>query len=162
MKKTVFRLIPAAFLIAGMAASSLAQEAPQHRRPVRHRLPLCLFVLDLTAEQRTQIHAILDAARPEFQADHAAVAAARELLRAALDAEPPDACAIGEAAIGVDAALEAFREDLESAKAQIAALLTPEQLARLEGCLDAPFSDATLSDRGPGARAGEDAGEIVR
>ena len=162
MNKRLLRLVPAAFLIAGLAAASLAQEAPQHRRPPRHRFPLCLHLLDLTEEQKTQVRAILDAARPELQADQAAIAAAREVLRAALDAEPPDACAIGEAAIGVDAALQALREDVEAMRAQIEALLTPEQLAKFEGCLDAPFSDTPISDRLLGGRGGEDLGEVVR
>jgi Spy/CpxP family protein refolding chaperone len=160
VKKRLFRVVPAALLIAGMAAATLAQEAPQHRRPARHRFPLCLHVLDLTEEQRTQVRAILDAARPELQADQAAIVAAREVLRAALDAEPPDACAIGEAAIGVDDALQALREDWEAVKAQIAALLTPEQLAKFEGCLEAPFSDAPISDLGLAGRSGD--AEIVR
>ena len=162
MKKRLFRVIPAAFLIAGLAASAVAQEAPQHRRPPRHRFPLCLHVLDLTEDQRTKISAILEAARPELQADRDAIVAAREVLRAALDVEPPDPCAIGEAAIGVDNALQALREDWQAVKAQIAALLTPEQLAKFEGCLEAPFTDTPLTDGGLTGRGGEDLGEVVR
>ena len=156
MKNRLVRLVPAALLIAGLAAASLAQDAPTHRRPARHRFPLCLHLLDLTPEQKTQVAAILDAVRPELQADQAAIAAAREVLRAALDAEPPDACAIGEAAIGVDAALDALREDVVAMRTQIAALLTPEQLEKFEGCLDAPFSDKALN-----GLLGEDR-EVVR
>jgi Spy/CpxP family protein refolding chaperone len=144
----MFRLIPAALLIAGLAASSLAQDAPVRRRPSQQRFPLCLLVLDLTAEQRTQVHGILQAAWPDLRARVAAVATSGEALRAALQAEPADACTVGEAALDVEAALQAVRDGREALKAQLAAVLTAEQLARFEGCLDAPFGDGGISGLG--------------
>ena len=141
MKTRLFRLIPAAFLIAGLAGSSLAQDAPVRRRPSQQRFPLCLLVLDLTVEQRTEVQGILQAAWPDLHVRLAAVATTGEVLRAALHAEPADACAVGEAALDVQAALQAVLEGRDALKAQLAAVLTPEQLARFEGCLDAPFGD---------------------
>jgi Spy/CpxP family protein refolding chaperone len=137
------RLAAACVLIAGLAASTavIAQEAPQSRRLARHRFPLCLMVLDLTPEQRTDVAAILQAAWPQFRTDLAAVATARETLRTALDAEPADACTVGSATLDVDAALEALRAHGNAVKEQIGALLTPEQKARFEGCLDAPWTN---------------------
>ena len=145
MKTRLFRLIPAALLIAGIAASSLAQDAPVRRRPSQRRFPACLLVLDLTAEQRTQVQAILQAEWPDLRVRLAAVATSGETLRAALQAEPADACTVGEAALGVEAALQAVRDGRDALKAQLAAVLTPEQLARFEGCLDAPFADGGIS-----------------
>jgi Spy/CpxP family protein refolding chaperone len=150
-----FRLVPAVLVLAGLAASTFAQEAPERRRPARHRFPLCLHVLDLTDEQKAQVSAILEAARPALLEDVAAVASARETLRAALDAEPPDACTIGSAAIAVDEALQALRDGREAVREQLAAILTPEQLARFEGCLDAPWIDG-------GAGIGDSDDEVVR
>ncbi len=159
MKTRLYRLIPAFLLIAGFAATALAQEAPEGRRHARHRFPRCLLVLDLTPEQTTQIHAILQAAGPELQEDLAALAAARAALRAALNAEPAEACTVGEAALGVEAALLALKETKEALKEKIAAVLTPEQIARFEGCLDAPFGD----DAGSGLEGrGGDENVIVR
>jgi len=136
--KRLFRLMPAGLLLlfVGAAASSLAQEAPEARRPARHRW-MCLKVVDLTADQRTQVTAILEAARPGLQENLAAVGAARETLRAALEAQPQNACAVGSAAIGVQAALQTLRDTRDAVRAQIAGVLTPEQLARFEGCIDA-------------------------
>lgn len=156
MSSRLFRLVPAVLVLAGLAASTFAQEAPERRRPARHRFPLCLHVLDLTAEQKAEVFAILEAARPALREGLAAVAAAREALRAALDAEPPDACAIGGAAIAVDEALAALREGREAVLEQLAAILTPEQLARLEGCLDAPFGDDGIS-----GLAADDVGDVI-
>ncbi len=144
----LFRLIPAALLIAGIAASSLAQDAPGRRRASQQRFPLCLMVLDLTAEQRTEVHAILQAAWPDLRVRVAAVATSGEVLRAALHAEPADACTVGAAALDVEAAVQAVREGRDALKAQLAAVLTPEQLARFEGCLDAPFGDGGVSGFG--------------
>ena len=136
--KRLSRLMPAGLLLlfVGAAASSFAQEAPEARRPARHRW-MCLKVVDLTAEQRTQVAAILEAARPGMQEKLAAAAAAREALRAALETQPQDACAVGNAAIGVQAALQALRDARDAVRQQIAEVLTPEQLARFEGCIDA-------------------------
>jgi DNA-binding NarL/FixJ family response regulator len=145
LKTRLFRLIPVALLIAGIAGSSLAQDAPVRRRPSQRRFPVCLLVLDLTAEQRTEVHAILTAAWPELRVRLTAVATSGEVLRAALQAEPADACTVGEAALDVEAALQAVRDGRDALKAQLAAVLTPDQLARFEGCLDAPFGDGGIS-----------------
>ena len=136
--KRLSRLMPAGLMLlfVGAAASSSAQEAPEARRPARHRW-MCLKVVDLTAEQRTQVAAILEAARPGMQEKLAAVAAAREALRAALEAQPQDACAVGNAAIVVQGALQALRDTRDAVRRQIAEVLTPEQLARFDGCIDA-------------------------
>ena len=127
-----------AFLTLALAVPGLAQDAPDARRPGRHHFRACLSILDLTEEQKVAIVGILEAARPALEADAAAVHAARETLRAALEAEPPDACAIGNDALAVQAAVAAFREERDLVKAQIVATLTPEQQDRFEGCLDAP------------------------
>ncbi len=148
MKTRLFRLVPAALLIAGLAASSLAQQAPDRRRLSQQRFPLCLLVLDLTAEQRTEVQAILQAAWPDLRVRLAAVAASGEVLRVALHAEPADACTVGAAALDVQAALQAVGEGRDGLKAQLAAVLTPEQLARFEGCLDAPFGEGSVSGFG--------------
>jgi len=136
--KRLSRLMPAGLLLlfVGAASSSFAQEAPEARRPARHRW-MCLKVVDLTAEQRTQVAAILEAARPGMQEKLAAVGAAREALRAALETQPQDACAVGIAAIGVQTALQALRDTRDAVRQQIAEVLTPEQLARFDGCIDA-------------------------
>lgn len=128
----------AAFVTLAHALPSFAQDTDARHPVVRHHLRGCLSILDLTEEQKVAIVGILEAARPALEADAAAVRAARETLRAALETEPPDACAIGNDALAVQAAVAAFREERNAVRAQIVATLTPEQQDRFEGCLDAP------------------------
>ncbi len=132
------RLTALALVTLALALPTLAQDAPDARRPGRHHFRACLSILDLTEEQKVAIVGILDAARPTLEADAAAVHAARETLRAALETQPPDACAIGADALAVKAAVDVLRQEREAVRAQIVATLTPEQQARFEGCLDAP------------------------
>ncbi len=127
-----------AFVILGLALPSLAQDAPDALRPTRHRFRACLSILDLTESQKLGIAAILEASQPALEADAAAVRAARETLRAALDMQPPDACTVGGDLLAVQAAVEALRQERDAVRAQIVATLTPEQQARFQGCLDAP------------------------
>ena len=98
----------------------------------------CLHVVGLTDGQKADVKALLEAAKPGMEALHAALKADREALRAALGATSPDACAIGAAVLKVEADLKAIGEELKKLRAAIEALLTPEQKAKLEGCLQAP------------------------
>jgi len=132
------RLTALAFVTLGLALPSLAQEAPDTRRPGRHHFRVCLSILDLTEEQKVAIVGILEAARPALADAAAAVHVARETLRAALEAQPPDACAIGNDALAVDAAVDALQQQRDAVRAQVVATLTLEQQSRFEGCLDAP------------------------
>ena len=139
--------------VFGLAASAfaLAQSAPSPTTPAthpiaRHRLRECLSILDLSDAQKAQIQGILDAAAPTLQADADAVRSARQTLKAALEANPPDACAIGTDALAVKSARETLRAERESVRQQVEATLTPDQVARLEGCLAAPFASTPAPD----------------
>lgn len=130
-----------------MAGFALAQGAPAPATPpahpvFRHRLRECLSILDLSDAQKAQIQGILEAAAPAIQADVDAVKMARETLKAALEANPPDACAIGADALALKSARETLHAERESVLQQVEATLSPDQVARLEGCLAAPWRDA--------------------
>jgi Spy/CpxP family protein refolding chaperone len=127
-------------LVAPLSAYAQDAAVPQH--PVRHRIRECLSILDLSDAQKTQIQAILEAAKPTFETNVAAVHAARETLRTAADTVPPDACAIGNDFLAVKAAVATLLAQRDAVRGQIVATLTPEQQARYLGCLDAP-ADAT-------------------
>ena len=95
-------------------------------------LGLALHRLDLTAEQRTAIRAVLDAEQPALEALRERI---RESEEAFVEAHPPTE--FDEAAIRAHAAEQApLLSDLAVAEARIRAkalaLLTPEQLAELE------------------------------
>ena len=95
-------------------------------------LGLALHRLDLTAELRTAIRAVLDAEQPALEALRERI---RESEEAFVEAHPPTE--FDEAAIRAHAAEQApLLSDLAVAEARIRAkalaLLTPEQLAELE------------------------------
>ena len=140
------RFAVAALLTAGVIAPILAQETRTAIRPSRHRFIRCLAILDLSAEQKAQIAALVEAARPELEADLAALRAAGETFRASLEAQPPDPCQIGNDALAVKAARETLVAAREALRGEITALLTPEQLTRLEGCLDFPWHGTDAID----------------
>ncbi len=145
MRRSVFRLAAPALLGFALALPALAQEAPAAHRHWHH-LKACLSILDLADQQKTDIQGILEAARPVVEADVAAVGAAREALQAALDAVPPDGCAIGSDLLAVKSAVATLRAERGAVGDQVLATLTPDQQARLKGCLDAPRPEAAAAD----------------
>jgi Spy/CpxP family protein refolding chaperone len=146
MRRCLFRLAAPALLGFVLALSALAQDAPTAHRPGHRHLRGCLSILDLTDQQKTDIQGILEAARPAVEADVAAVHAARQTLRAAVDAVPPDACTIGNDFLVVKAAVATLRAARGAVRNQVLATLTPDQQSRLQGCLEAPRPEAAAAD----------------
>lgn len=154
-KYTVFALV--LLFTAGLALgqpqppANGGQGAPPQGGPQAgpgHPILRCLSIVNLTEDQKAQIKAILDAAGPTLKALNETLATDRQALKAAVDATPQDACAIGAALIKVQADELAIRTELETTKASIEALLTTEQKLKLEGCLQAPKD-------GPGPAPGQ-------
>jgi len=110
--------------------------APDQGR--KSNLQKCLSIVQLTDEQKTQVKAVMEAARPELEVLHEKMVADRQALRAAIEATPQDSCAIGTAFVQVDADRKAIRSERDEVRAAVMALLTAEQKAKLEGCLEAP------------------------
>jgi Spy/CpxP family protein refolding chaperone len=110
--------------------------APDHGR--KSNLQKCLTVVELTDAQKTQVQAVMEAARPELEALHEKMVADRQALRSAIEATPKDSCAIGTAFVQVEADRKAIRSERDEVRAAVLALLTAEQKAKLEGCLEAP------------------------
>jgi Spy/CpxP family protein refolding chaperone len=146
MRRYSFPLSVSALLGLVLAVSVFAQDAPAVRVPGHRHWRECLSILDLNDQQKTEIAGILEAAKPTVQADVAAVRAARQTLRAALEVVPPDACAIGADALAVKAAVATLRAERDGVRAQIVATLTPDQQSRFQGCLDAPRLEAAAAD----------------
>jgi Spy/CpxP family protein refolding chaperone len=146
MRRPPFLFAGSALLGFALALSALAQDAPAARISGHRHLRACISILDLSDQQKSDIAAILEAAKPTVQADVDAVRAARETLRAALDVVPPDACAIGSDALAVKAAVATLRADRDAVRSQVLATLTPDEQSRLQGCLDAPRAEASAMD----------------
>ena len=101
-------------------------------------LQRCLQILNLSEAQQTQVKGIFDTAAPQLKALHEQLKSDEEALRTAITATTPDACAVGNAALKVHSDREALRAQHESVKTQIEAVLTVEQKAKLEGCMERP------------------------
>ncbi|MFN7989258.1 MAG: periplasmic heavy metal sensor [Thermoanaerobaculia bacterium] len=138
-------LVPlaAALVLALVAAPLLAADAPAAapQGPVAGYLR-CLGVVGLTDVQKADVKALLEAAKPKLDALHATRKADREALHAAIAAATPDPCAIGAALLKVEADTKAIGAELKTLFTAVEALLTPEQKAKLEGCLKAPKPNA--------------------
>lgn len=142
-------------LVAGLTVTALAGPGRGHGGPGAHRgghgghhgghhggeygLPverLARF-LELSDEQVAAAKAIREAAEAQAEPLKEAHKALRQEMRTLLDAENPDATAIGEAAIELHEGRERSRAIRAQAKADFAALLTAEQLEKLETLKDA-------------------------
>jgi Spy/CpxP family protein refolding chaperone len=130
-------LFAAATLLAlGAVVPVFAQAERQAIRPLRHRFVRCLSILDLTDEQKAKIEGFVEAARPELDADVAAVRAAYDTVEASLQAQPPDACQIGADALALQSARQTLIAARQALRDQIAGILTPDQQSRFDVCID--------------------------
>ena len=88
--------------------------------------------LELSEEQRTQAIAIHEATRDRFRAVGEESRQLRRQLRELLEQPAPDATAVGGLVISLDANRDRVRQLHDEARASFEAILTAEQLARLE------------------------------
>jgi Spy/CpxP family protein refolding chaperone len=102
----------------------------------------CLSILDLTDQQKADIRAILEAAKASLQTDADAVRTARQKLQEDLNGASIDPCVIGQDFLALHGNLEKLRADLASVRGQIEAKLRADQIAKLEGCLQAVLATA--------------------
>ncbi|HEX2253423.1 MAG TPA: Spy/CpxP family protein refolding chaperone [Thermoanaerobaculia bacterium] len=102
-----------------------------HAFGARHLARMAEF-LELSESQVAQAKAIHEEARAEAQPLREASRTLHQELRALLEQESPEATAVGQAMIALDAHRDAMRQIHADAKAAFEALLTPEQLDKLE------------------------------
>jgi Spy/CpxP family protein refolding chaperone len=128
----------AAVLAAGALAAraSLAQPAPGPGRFARG-IRAAMATLDLTDAQKDKVKAIFASHKDEAEAFHATMKTDRDALKAAASATNPDPAAVGAAFLKVRADGEAAKAKMKAVKAEIDAVLTPEQRAKLEGWIAA-------------------------
>lgn len=135
----------AVLLVAAVAALTLAAAAvarPGHGEPghmgpmaekfMEHRLHRLGEYLELTDSQRAEAEALHDRLFADMRERHEAVAASFERLHQMVEAESPDATAIGELVIEMHREREAMQAQHEAYFAEFERLLTPEQAERLE------------------------------
>lgn len=131
-----FTVFAAALALVLGSFAAFAAEAPAPAAPGPFAGILkCLRVVDLTEAQRVEIKAILEAEKDVLPGLFEALKTDREALKAEMEKSPKDPCKVGAAFIEVDASARALHEEIAKARAEIVAVLTPEQKAKLAGCL---------------------------
>lgn len=120
-----------------VAAPAFAQEEAAQAAPQAGKFLKCLTILGLSDQQKADIRQILETEKPVLQGLVQTLRTDGQALKTLLQATPPDACAIGNALIKVHADRVAVKAELEKIKANVEALLTLEQKAKLEGCMKA-------------------------
>jgi len=162
-RKPSLVVLAAAVAALTAAAPALAQAGPPGppTGPVAGRahhpfarILRCLGVVNLTDAQKADIKAVFEAAKPEAEAIAAKLKADREALKAEIEKTPADPCAVGSAALQLHADRESAKALFETVRDAVLALLTPEQKAKLAGCLEAPKHAPTL-ETDEGAEAAE-------
>ena len=143
-------ILAAAVAVLTAAAPAFSQTAaPAPPGPDRAHHPFahvvrCLAVVNLTDAQKADIKAVIEAARPEAEAIAAKLKTDREALKSEVEKNPPDPCAVGNAFLQLHADRATAKALFDRVKDAVLALLTPEQKAKLAGCLEAPKRVATL------------------
>jgi len=140
-------IVLATLAVAAFTLPLAAQDRPpigMADRLDRHAFGLlrCLRGVDLSDSQKTDIKAILDAAKPTLQADGQAIRDARQKLNADYDAGA-NASVLGQDYLNVRVAVKKFQDDASAVKDQVLGKLTADQKATAQSCLDA--------HHGPGA-----------
>jgi Spy/CpxP family protein refolding chaperone len=129
----------AALVLAGAlaAGAAQAQTAPGGGGGFARGIRAAMATLDLTDDQKADIKAIFASHKDEAVAFHAQVKADRDALKAAASAANPDPAVVGAAFLKVRADRQAAAARMKAVKAEIDAVLTPEQQAKLEGWIAA-------------------------
>jgi len=152
MKRFVLTSGLAAVVFAALTLSAVADNRPAVDRASRAghghglmKLRRCLSGLDLSADQKSAIHAIATAARPALEADAATVKADRQKIRADIQAGA-DKSVIGQDVLTAHADAQALRAAGAAVRDQILAKLSTDQQASVKDCLA-----ASRASRNPGA-----------
>ena len=152
MKRFVLTSGLAAVVLAAMTLSAFADERPgidrAGRAGGRHgilKLRKCLSGLDLSADQKSAIQAIVTAAKPGLEAAAATVKADRQKVRADI-AGGADKSIVGQDVLTAHTDAQALSAAADAVRDQILAKLSTDQQASVKDCLE-----ASRGFRGPGA-----------
>lgn len=111
-----------------------------------------LASLNLSADQQAKVQAIFAQEQPQFTALREQAQSARQALKAAVQVAAPDPAAVGSAFLRVKAARDAVRVEMTKAHDALVPILTPDQLAKFNGYIQA-LKDMRGRLRGHGAGA---------
>jgi Spy/CpxP family protein refolding chaperone len=140
-------------LTSTLAFAQPPQQGPKDEGKGKGPLFHCLRIVNLSEEQQAEIRGILEAAQPTLQALREEIRAQREDLKAILEGDEIDECALGAAIVSVRETEQELRGEMEKLMESIKLVLSPEQAAKLEGCLEAARDD--FPGRGNGSGNGQ-------
>jgi len=130
-------LILAGVLAAGAALAQPGPGGPGGQNKLAQGIRAAMATLDLSDAQKEKIKAIFESHKDEGAALRARTKADREALKAAASAAKPDPAVVGAAFLKVRADGEAAKATMKAVRAEIDAVLTPEQRAKLDGWIAA-------------------------
>jgi Spy/CpxP family protein refolding chaperone len=161
--RTTLPLLLAGLAVLAAGAVLVAQPGPGHHGPmgpmaerfVEHRFDRLADHLELSDAQRVEAEALRERLFADVKERIATAGTTFETIHEMAGAENPDATAIGELVIQMHRDREAMREAHDAFRAELVALLTPEQVERLEAWEAAhPWGE----HRGPGFHHGPGGG----
>lgn len=120
---------------AGVAVAQMAKSAWSGNR-VERAYQRILGRLNLSADQKSQINALLAAERPTLQNLVQLFKGDRATLRAVAKAAQPDPAAVGAAFLKVKADGQALRAELQKVRQGTEAVLSPDQKGAFDAYLD--------------------------
>jgi Spy/CpxP family protein refolding chaperone len=121
---------------AGVALAQMAKGAWGGNRTERAYQRI-LARLDLSQDQKSKIDALLAAEKPTLQQLAQQLKGDAAALRAAVNADQPDATAVGTALLKVHADGKGLRAELQKVRQGTEAVLSPEQRGTFNAYLDA-------------------------
>jgi Spy/CpxP family protein refolding chaperone len=143
MKRFVLTSGLAAVAFAALTLSAFADDRPGIERVGRAggghgimKLRKCLSSLDLSADQKSAIQAIVTAAKPTLEADAATVKSDRQKVSADITAGA-DKCVIGQDVLTAHTDALALRTAAAAVRDQILAKLSTDQQNSVKDCLAA-------------------------
>lgn len=130
-----FPVLATAAVLATLLAVPLAAaetEANHPRRPRCNNLRAIARVVQLSPAQVQQAQALFAELRQTIEPLRQQIPPLREALEDLLEAEAPEAAAVGQAVIDIDALRDQIQDARESGVAEFEGLLTADQLERWE------------------------------
>ena len=100
----------------------------------------CMVLLNLSDAEKLQIQQILTAEQPTLDSLGNQIKTDQAALSAAAALGSSNACNVGTAYLKVQSDQQALVSELQSIRTKVEAVLTPDEKARLDGCL-AAFSN---------------------
>lgn len=123
-----------AFVISAAAATAQppAGGSGEEAWAGRGRFERAAEYLELTDDQRTQLHAAFEQYEPERSAAREQMREQRQALRKLMEGDAPDPTAIGQAMLAIEGLRKEGQARRKSHQETFKSLLTPEQLRKWE------------------------------